>query len=159
MHQYLQVAKKSTFILNEKVFSYLSPLSGIRLISDNACSLGPRLRQHHSHHQKPSVERHWASGQGRPNRETYQWLSAPVCQGRNVWNQTENTAHPDHELNPLLVKHGVHPLQSPPHIGFPPQPPCLSTETRHRTGWVCTVKSWGRSGIPGESKDTQEPLK
>lgn len=40
------------------------------------------------------------------NREKYQWLSAPVCQGRNVWNQTE-TAHQTMNWPPsLIVKYG-----------------------------------------------------
>lgn len=68
---------------------------------------GPRLRQHHSHHQKPSVERHWVrKWRWTLNREKYQWLSAPVCQGRNVWNQTE-TAHQTMNWPPsLIVKYG-----------------------------------------------------
>lgn len=82
--------------------------------------LGPRLRQHHSHHQKPSVERHWDASWGKPNREKHQWLSAPVCQGRNVWNQTETQrTRPWTDPPPLLVKYGSIFPPAPPHISSP----------------------------------------
>lgn len=91
--------------------------SGIWQICDNVNFLGPRLRQHHSHHQKPSVEKHWAASWGRPNREKYQWLSAPACQGGNVWNQTE-TQRTRPWTDPPACEIWVHLLQAPQHISY-----------------------------------------
>lgn len=96
--------------------------------------LGPRLRQHHSHHQKPSVERHWATSQElQPNREKYQWLSAPVCQGRNVWNQTL-TQHTSPWTDPPACGSPLH--RAPRHISYS-FVNSLSTDACLQDGLVC----------------------
>lgn len=60
----------------------------LRILKKCVFVAGPRLRQHHAHHQKPTVERHWrdAACWGKAGGENQPQLSAPVCWGRNTWN-------------------------------------------------------------------------
>jgi len=96
----------------------------------------PRLRQHHSHHQKPSVERHWAGSRSKPKREMYQWFSAPACQRRNVWNQTE-TQHTRPWTDPPAREIWVLFLQAPQHISYSFLTPLTDMSP---DGLVCTVE-------------------
>lgn len=98
-------------------------------------SLGPRLRQHHSHHQKPSVERHWAASGGKPNREKHQWLSALLSVREGMCGTKQKHSAPDHELTPLCSWNmGPSSPGSTTHQLFLLNPSPL-TDTCQRTGW------------------------
>lgn len=135
MYHQQQVAT-SPFTPSEKS-SVITKLWVAEVASDRSLVFpGPRLRQHHSHHQKPSVERHWAASGGKPNREKYPWLSAPVCQGRNV-EPNRNTAHQtmNWPLPTPAREIWVHPLQAPQHVSCSfVNPPSWLTRVTGRVG-------------------------
>ena len=103
---------------------YCMKNSKLLLRSDRSLIIsGPRLRQHHSQHQKPSVERHWAASRGKKKKKKTQQGESPVAlcsslSGKERVEPNRNTAHQTMNWPPSARETWVHPLQAPQHISY-----------------------------------------
>lgn len=101
-----------------------------RLLKRCVCVAGPRLRQHHAHQQKPTVERHWSCTVRRPQRGAAPAAPCPCLPGKERVDPNTNTAHPTMNWPPAREL-WVHPLRAAPNTRHQAGPSVQSNPLGH----------------------------